>query len=132
MKVCGFSIIRNAIKYDYPIKEAIMSVLPLCDAFYIGVGLSDDDTLAMIKGIESSKIVIIETVWDDGLRQGGRVLAAETNKVFEAIPLDYDWCFYIQADEVVHEKYHDAIRSAMHVALPNMAVNGLLFDYTHF
>ncbi|MFM7662194.1 MAG: glycosyltransferase family 2 protein, partial [Bacteroidota bacterium] len=30
MKVSGFTFIRNAIKYDYPIVEAIQSILPLC------------------------------------------------------------------------------------------------------
>ncbi len=30
MKVVGFTIIRNAVKYDYPVVEAITSVMPLC------------------------------------------------------------------------------------------------------
>ena len=29
MKVTGFSFIRNAIKYQYPVKESILSILPL-------------------------------------------------------------------------------------------------------
>ena len=42
MKIAGFTIIRNAIKYDYPVVEAINSILILCDEFYVGVGKSDD------------------------------------------------------------------------------------------
>ena len=56
MKVSGFTFIRNALKYDYPIVEAILSILPICDEFIIAVGNSDDDTLALIQKIDSKKI----------------------------------------------------------------------------
>ena len=97
MKVSGFTIIRYAVKYDYPILEAVLSILPLCDEFIIAVGKSEDDTLNYIKSIDSPKIKIIETVWDDTLREGGKVLAVETDKAFQAIAEDSDWAFYIQA-----------------------------------
>ena len=45
MKVTGFSFVRNAIKFDYPVFEAITSILPLCDEFVVAVGKSEDDTL---------------------------------------------------------------------------------------
>jgi hypothetical protein len=38
MKVTGFSFVRNALKYDYPIVEAITSILPICDEFVVAVG----------------------------------------------------------------------------------------------
>ncbi|OSZ82716.1 glycosyl transferase [Chitinophagaceae bacterium IBVUCB1] len=132
MKVTGFSIIRNAVKYDYPILEAIQSVLPLCDEFVIGIGNSEDDTIALIESINSPKIKIIHTVWDDNLRTGGLVLSEETNKVFKAIGSDTDWCFYIQGDEVVHEQYHAAIRAGMQQYVDDKRVDGLLFKYLHF
>jgi len=132
MKVAGFTIIRNALKYDYPVVEAIKSVLPLCDAFYVGVGKSDDGTRTLIENIASEKLIIIDTVWDDSLREGGKVLAIETNKVFDAIPPQYDWCFYIQSDECVHENDLAKIKAAMHNNLNNTEVDGLLFEYKHF
>ena len=132
MKVSGFTFIRNALKYDYPIVEAITSILPICDEFIVAVGNSDDETLALIKSIPGNKIKVIETVWDDSLREGGRVLAAETNKAFSQISKDADWAFYIQGDEVVHEKYLSTIRQSMQDQLNNKRVEGLLFDYTHF
>ncbi|HHH50099.1 MAG TPA: glycosyltransferase family 2 protein, partial [Saprospiraceae bacterium] len=132
MKVAGFTIVRNAIKYDYPIIEAINSILPICDIIVIAVGKSEDDTLNLIKNIDSPKIKIIETTWDDRLRKGGQVLAVETNKAFDAIPDDVDWCFYIQADEVLHEKYIPSLKATMKAQLNNPNVEGLLFDYQHF
>lgn len=132
MKVVGFTIIRNAIRYDYPVVEAILSVLPLCDEFVVAVGQSEDATLELIQSIHPEKIKIVHTVWDDGLREGGRVLAVETDKAFQAIHADADWCFYIQADEVVHEKYHTVIRNAMEQFKDDPVVDGLLFHYKHF
>lgn len=132
MKVTGFSFIRNAIKYDYPIREAIESGLPLCNDFVVAVGQSDDDTLQLIRSIAPDKIRIIKTVWDDSLREGGRVLADETNKAFQAIGDESDWCFYIQGDEVLHEKYHGSIREGMEKYKDDVRVDGLLFDYKHF
>ena len=132
MFVSGFTFVRNAIKFDYPIVEAIMSILPLCDEMIVAVGNSDDDTLGLIKSINSPKIKIIETVWDDTLRGGGKVLAVETNKALAAVSKDADWCFYIQGDEVVHEQYLPAVQKAMQDYLHDQEVDGLLFKYLHF
>jgi len=132
MKVSGFSFIKNALKFDYPIIEAITSILPICDEFIVAVGKSDDKTLDYIKSINSPKIKIIETVWDDSLREGGRVLADETNKAFRAIAADSDWAFYIQGDEVIHEKYLDNIKAAMLKYKDDKAVDGLVFDHLNF
>jgi hypothetical protein len=132
MRVSGFTIVRNAIKYDYPIKEAILSILPLCDEVIVAVGNSEDDTLGLIRSIPSNKIKIIETIWDDNLREGGKVLAAETNKALDEISKESDWAIYIQADEVMHEKYYDNIQNAMLEYKDHHKVEGLLFKYLHF
>jgi hypothetical protein len=132
MKIAGFTIIRNAIKYDYPVVEAITSILPLCDVFFVGVGNSEDATRQLIDSIGSPKIKIIDTVWDDSLREGGTVLSNETNKVFDAIPPEFDWCFYIQSDECVHEEDLPKIKNAMIESIYDKEVDGLLFEYKHF
>ncbi len=132
MKVSGFSFIRNSVKYDYPIVEAIQSILPVCDDFYIAVGKSEDQSRDLIESINSPKIHIIDTVWDDSLRKGGAVLAKETDKAIQAIPKDSDWAFYIQGDEVVHEQYLDNIYQAMLKWKDNPRVEALLFKYLHF
>jgi glycosyltransferase involved in cell wall biosynthesis len=131
MKVCGFSFVRNGVKFDYPFEEAIRSILPLCDEIVVAVGNSDDNTLERVKAIDP-KVKIIETVWDETLREGGRVLASETDKAFAAIAADYDWAVYIQGDEVIHEKYIPVIYRAMQDHLTNKSVDGLLLNYLHF
>jgi len=132
MKVAGFTIIRNAVLYDYPIIEAIQSILPICDVVVVAVGQSEDGTLELIKSIADPKIMIVETVWDDSNREGGSVLAIETNKALSFIPEDVDWAFYIQGDEVLHEKYYPIILQKMIQFQHSSTIDGLLFDYLHF
>lgn len=132
MKVTGFTFVRNAIKYDYPVTESIRSILPLCDEVVVSVGNSDDGTLELIQSIGSSKIRIFHSVWDDSLKEGGLILSVETNKALDHISADTTWAFYIQADEVVHEDDYPAIRAAMEQYKDDKRVEGLLFNYRHF
>jgi hypothetical protein len=132
MKVSGFTFIRNAVKNDYPIVEAITSILPVCDEFIVALGNSEDETGDLIRAINSPKIKIIPTVWDENLRDGGAVFAAQTDIAFNNISPDADWAFYIQGDECVHEKYLPLIKKEMEDNLADKNVEGLLFKYLHF
>lgn len=132
MYISGFTIIKNAVLNDYPIVEAIKSILPVVDEMIILVGDCTDETLALMESIKDKKIKIHHSVWDASLRKGGTVLAAETNKAFELINPKSDWAFYIQGDEVVHEQYHETIRQACEKYSSNKKVDGLLFKYLHF
>lgn len=131
MRVCGFSFVRNGVRLDYPFIEAISSIMPLCDEVIVAVGNSDDDTLLQLRKL-GPKITILETVWDESLKEGGRVLALETDKAFQAIPTEYDWCIYVQGDEVIHEKYYPVIHASMQTYLEDQRVEGFLFHYLHF
>jgi glycosyltransferase involved in cell wall biosynthesis len=131
LKVSGFTFIRNAVLLDYPIVAAIQSILPLCDEVVVAVGNSTDDTLGLIQNIDT-KVRIIQTTWDDSLRQNGRVLAVETDKALAAINPAADWAIYIQGDEVLHEADHPNILKAMTRYQHDQNVDGLLFDYLHF
>jgi glycosyltransferase involved in cell wall biosynthesis len=132
MFVSGFTFVRNAILYDYPVTESIKSLLPLCDEVVVAVGKSDDASLELIRSIDDPKLRIIETVWDANLQSGGRVLAVETEKALAEVNSSADWCFYLQADEVLHEADYPIIRQSMHDALSRPEVDGLLFQYLHF
>lgn len=117
---------------DYPIVEAIRSILPVVDEMIILVGDSSDETIGLMESINDPKIRIHHSVWDASLRSGGTVLAVETNKAFQLTDPESDWAFYIQGDEVVHEKYHAAIRTACEKYKNDKRVEGLLFKYLHF
>lgn len=132
MKVSGFTFVKNAVKYSYPVVESVQSILPLVDEMVVCLGDSEDGTNALIATIGSDKIKLIHSVWDKNLRNGGEVLAVETNKAMDATEADADWLFYIQADEAVHEKYHPVILQAMRQYKDDKNVEGLLFHYHHF
>lgn len=130
MKVSGFSFVKNAVKLYYPIEEAVRSALPLVDEFVIACGDSDDGTTDLIRSIGDPKIRIIETVWDTRHFVHGAVNAVQSNIALDAC--SGDWCFYLQADEAVHEKYLPILRERMERFLDVPGVEGLLFDYVHF
>ncbi len=130
MKVTGFTIVRNAIRYDYPIVESLRSALPLVDEMLVAVGNSCDGTRELVASIGDPKLRIIDTVWDDTVRSGGTVLAQQTNLAMDRC--DGDWLLYLQADEVLHEQDMERIARAMQRNLNRRWVEGLSFRYHHF
>lgn len=130
MTLSGFTFVRNAVKFDYPVVESIWSALPIVDEYVVAVGDSHDGTLELVESIGDPKVKIVATQWDDDMRDGGRVLAQQTD-----IALSHtvgDWCIYLQADEVVHEKYLPLILEAARRYLGDQEVEGFLFKYLHF
>ncbi|MBZ4683374.1 MAG: hypothetical protein PWP46_1691 [Fusobacteriaceae bacterium] len=132
MLISGFSMIKNASKLYYPIKEAVMSILPIVDEFVIAIGDCDegDNTRELIESIGSDKIKIIDTVWDLEKYPNGMENAHQTDIAKNACK--GEWLFYLQADEVVHEKYLDTIVEACKKYKKNKEVEGFLFKYKHF
>lgn len=117
---------------DYPVVEAISSILPLIDEMIVLAGDSEDETEAIIRSISSDKIKIHNSVWDISVNKGGKILAAETDKAFALISNESEWAFYIQADEAVHEKYHSEILKTAALYKDDKQVDGLVFNYLHF
>lgn len=130
MKLSGFTFIRNGVELDYPFLESIQSILPIVEEMIVVVGDSSDNTREKIESLSSPKIKIIDTVWDESLRYDGAILAQQTN-----IALDHisgEWGFYIQGDEVLHEKYYSVILQSIDNFSNNSKIDGLLFQYKHF
>jgi glycosyltransferase involved in cell wall biosynthesis len=130
--ISGFTILRNGSKYDYPFVESIKSVLPIVDEMIVCLGNSDDDTEQKIRDIQSPKIKIVHSIWDDAQREGGKVLALETNKAKAACHPDSKWLVYIQADEVLPSEYYAALQAAMQQYATDDRVEGLLVNFVHF
>ncbi len=132
MKISGFSFVRNGIKLYYPIVEAIKSILPICDEFVIAIGAGDedDDTRAQVAAINDPKIRIIDTVWEEKYFKRGMINSYQTDIAMKEC--SGDWLFYLQADEVVHERYLPIIQKRCEELLNDNRIEGLLFNYTHF
>jgi hypothetical protein len=132
MKISGFTFTKNATRLYYPVKASIECLLPLVDEFIVVIGDcdSDDETEQEIKKIQSDKIKIIHTVWDLKKYPNGQEYAHQTDIAKETCT--GDWLFYIQSDEVVHEKYLSLIRENCEKYLDDKEVEGFLFKYRHF
>jgi len=132
MTISGFTMVRNGAKLYYPIKQAIASILPICDEFVVALGDCDPDdtTLQEIESIGSDKIRVIHTVWDLEKYPRGMEHAHQTDIAREACT--GDWLFYVQSDEVVHEEDLPRIRQRCEELFHDRSVEGILFKYRHF
>lgn len=137
MLLSGFTFIRNAKKYDFPILECIESMLPIVDELVVNVGKSDDGTEELIAGIKSPKIKIVNSVWDDAKTESGLVLSEQTNIALDAC--QGRWALYLQADEAIHESEHAYIRAQVEEAdrsgsqsFHGSTIDGFKFRYLHF
>lgn len=130
MKISGFTIIRNASQYDFPIVECITSALDLVDEFIVRYGDSSDNTEDLLRSIESPKLKLIKSDWDTSkYRVNGMIYAHETELALKECT--GDWCLYLQADEVLHESAIPVIRDACRKHLENDNVEGFLLKYIH-
>jgi hypothetical protein len=128
VKVSGFTLVRNAIKLDFPVEASIRSILPICDEVVVNVGRSEDETLDLVRSIGDPKVRIVETEWD--MTRGNRVLGIETHCAMRACL--HPWGVYIQADEVLHERGAEELAAAIQRYHGDHRIEGLLVRYLHF
>jgi glycosyltransferase involved in cell wall biosynthesis len=128
--VSGFSIVRNAVRYGYPVGAALRSIAPLVEELVVAVGNSDDGTRELIAGLGIPQLRIIDTVWDESLRRGGLILSQQTNVALAECR--HPWAFYIQADEAVHEDDYPKIEAALDRWKDDRDVDALRFRFLHF
>ncbi len=133
MKIYGIAFIKNGVKFDFPFKESLLSMVDLVDKIYINVGYSDDATLREVKRIP--KVEIIEVNWDDRRSDSGHILSDMTNvaikKMREEINDESAWAVYLQSDEVLHEDDLTLIKEDL-VKAQEQNCDVLRFRYMHF
>ncbi|MDP2939863.1 MAG: glycosyltransferase [Candidatus Omnitrophota bacterium] len=128
MLVSGFTIVRNAIKFNYPVVESIKSILPICDEFIVNVGDCEDNTLELIQSIKDPKLKIIRNNWD--FSKGELVLSQQSNIALSQCK--GDWAIYLQSDEVIHEKDLPRLKKIMQKFLSEANIDALRFKWLHF
>lgn len=130
MHISGFTYVRNGFKFGYPFLASIQSLLPLVNEIIIAVGDSEDGTRDAIVNFNNPKIKIIDTVWDESLRENGKIFAQQSDIGLNHI--SGDWAFHLQIDEVLHENAREIIMDAINLADSNKNIDGLLFPFLHF
>src|SRR5690348_16760860 len=126
--ISGFTIVRNAVKLDYPIVPAIRSILDICDELIVNVGRSEDETRDLVASVGDPRVRILDSVWDMSRRS--EVLSLETQRAMDACR--GSWGVYIQADEVLHEQGAPLLKQGMIAWEDDARVEGLLVRYRHF
>lgn len=136
MKISAFTFLRNGSILGYPFIQSIQSILPLVDEFIVNVGASEDDTLERIYELQKNtkmggdKIKIIQSIWCEKMSSKGYVYGQQ--KMIAQFQCSGDWAFYLEADEVLHEKDLAHIKEAMQTYLNDENVEALAFHYKHF
>ena len=128
MALIGYSFIRNMFKYDYPLEEAVFSLLPAVDRYLLCECYSDDGTYAEVMrwARREPKICLFRHKWGDHYTIQGTLANYLLDHVAEG-----DWCFKLDADEVMHEGSWELFRSLPDLLQGKGAV-GARFHYTHF
>ena len=132
MTISGFSYIRNGFKYQYPFLQSIQTLLLFCDEVVVAVGQSTDGTWEALGELQKNnpQLQLIDTVWDEKLRQSGKVFAQQANIALRACT--GDWIFHLQADELIHQNDIPLIKKTIADIHNNLNINGLLLDFLHF
>lgn len=113
--LAGVMFVYNGVSMDYCFEESIESMSAICDKVFVVDAGSDDGTKEKLLSIENPKLKVICTtpsVWHS--HKGKEKLSYFTNiAIGEAQNELYDYVLSVQADEVLHEKSHDAIKRAI-------------------
>ena len=130
MIVSGLTILKNAVRLDYPFRESIRSLLPMCQEVVVVVGASEDGTLDAVKALADPRIRIVESVWSDRVQPRKGVLAQQTNVGLHLCM--GDWVVYLQANEVLHEQSLPGLLDAMDRYRQDSRVEALLLERLSF
>lgn len=135
VKLFGFGVLKNGVKFDFPFKESILSMEPITEQVYFALGDSEDATNDEFKKFEFCKTM--NTVWDKSLLDG-KVISVETNKALNFLKTDLGenklkgaWGIYLQADEVIHEDDYEIIMKDLEYCEAN-GFDAISFRYLHF
>ena len=93
----------------------------------IAVGQGQDETLSRIVAIGDPKIRVIETEWNENMRDRGFVYGQQ--KMIAQYNCTGDWAFYLEGDEVLHEDELPAIQDTMEQHLNDPMIEALYFNF---
>ena len=120
MTLGGSTLIRNGIEFDYNFRETIDCLCELCDKVIVVDAGSTDGTSQVLYDMSRlyARLEIVSLPKEDWDAQHGREKLSHFSNI--AIQrLNTDWNFYLQCDEVIHEKSFPSIRQAIEMPFVN-------------
>ncbi len=130
VRLSAFTFLRDGVRLGYPFEQSIRSILPICEEFVIALGEGHDDTRERIVALGEPKIRIIDTVWNEAMRDRGFVYGQQ--KMIAHFCCNGDWAFYLEGDEVIHEQDLPVIRAELERHHADHRVEAFAFHYHHF
>jgi len=120
-RLAGISLIREGFSLDYCFKQAILSLVGVCDHTFVVVIPTKDGTIEAVRVLAAQlPITIIEQTeaeWD--AQKGKEKLSYFTNLAIERAEAEgYSHVLVCQADESIDNRSYQAIRMAI-TAYPN-------------
>lgn len=109
MTIGGAVCIRNGFELDYPFKEAIESLLPVCDEVCVCDGESTDGTQEYLREWKRREPKLNLCVYPWPVPKGDSDFWV-TLLNYARQHLKTYWHFQLDADEVLHEKSYPTIR----------------------
>jgi hypothetical protein len=110
----AYTIVKNGVKFEYPIREAILSVVHFSDEIIVNYGKSDDGTFEIlielqnvVKDISCGKtqLKIFNYEWG----KSGKQNWLGEQKDNSSKHCSYKWRFIFDIDDVFHEKNIDTL-----------------------
>jgi hypothetical protein len=126
--ISGVTVVRNAVKLGYPLYFSVKSVIDACDEFVISEGFSEDSTMDIVRQLQNeypTKVRVARERWKAA--RAGETIADVTNNAMQKCA--YEWIYYVQADEIVHEDNLGFIASVPERFHHHRSVS---FRFTHF
>ncbi|MBY0414366.1 MAG: hypothetical protein K2Q18_09380 [Bdellovibrionales bacterium] len=135
VKLYGFGVLKNGVKFDFPFKESVYSMKPITEGIYFALGDSVDSTNLEFEKMGFPKVV--HTTWDKSLKDG-KVISVETNIALNFLKHDLGqallksaWGIYLQADEVLHEDDYAILKKDLEHCEAN-GFDAISLRYLHF
>lgn len=117
MTLAGTTFVRNGDTYDYCYLETIKCLSEFCDHVFVVDAGSDDGTCEKIEALVSDRITLIKRPKEEWFAQEGTgrtKLCYFTDIALQAAQdAGYDYQFYLQCDEILHENSYHAVRRAI-------------------
>lgn len=113
MLITGLTLIKDGNLLKYPWKICISNLSSLCDEVIVNLGDSTDDTKEELFELSEllGNVKVFEYTWSLKPTGDGTELSKQANHVLSEA--SGDWIIYMQADEMIHERDHSFIRSAI-------------------
>lgn len=112
MTLGGVVFCYNAIKHDYCIEEAVLSIKGICDEIVVLDAGSTDGTQKLLEKLVDKKTVVVCLGEDEWRKHKGREKLSYFQNLAKSM-LTTDYYFLLQADEVLSEISYDGIKEAI-------------------